>query len=64
MHESYVKQQIELAKAQKVEGAENARRIEERLKEISDYLDELFGPVSEESIRDFNLRYEKNHKKK
>ena len=64
MQESYAKRQVELAKESIAKGKENARRIEQRLREISDYLDEFFGPVSEESIREFEQGFGNAQQKK
>ena len=57
MQESYANQQIELTKEKIAEGKKNADAIAQRLREISDYLDAFLGPVSEESIRDFEEKY-------
>ena len=64
MQESNAERQIELAKEKIAEGKENASRIEQRLREISDYLDEFFGPVSEKTIRNFEQRFRKTRQKK
>ncbi len=62
MYKEYIKQQVKMAREKKRLGNENANRIEEKLRTISDYLDEVFGPVSEESIRAFDERCKQNRR--
>lgn len=59
MNKEYIQKEIEKVKQNQIQGKENARAIEQRLREISDYLDRFLGPVSEESIKEFEEKYEK-----
>lgn len=57
MNENYIQREIEEVEKNKIQGKGNAKKNEQKLKDISDYLDSFFGPVSEESIREFEKKY-------
>lgn len=63
MKDEHIQKLIDDTKKNIIQGKENAKKIEDKLKDISDYLESFFGPMNEEREKAFE-EYIKELKKK